>query len=147
MKCREFHLSDFDNFVERDIHSDSVSFHRENIIGIQQLNTAVTVSLVNDEESVLAIFGLVMPWDNFGDCFALLSEDAVKRPIELHKSVLSIIEHFEKVLELHRMQITVKEGYNIGMKWATALGFKQEGLMHKFMPDGGNHYLYARVSK
>ena len=45
-----------------------------------------------------------------------------------------------------RIQIEVKTDYRMGCRWAEALGFKREGLMRRWMPDGSDAYLYGRVS-
>jgi len=98
-----------------------------------------------DENKVYGIFGLYVHWPGVADCWAITSEECVERPISFHRLTLSVIAHYERELSLHRMQITVREGYTEGMRWANKLGFKNEGLMVGYMPDKTNHYRYART--
>jgi RimJ/RimL family protein N-acetyltransferase len=46
---------------------------------------------------------------------------------------------------LHRLQITVKSDDTRAYRWAKALGFEEEGLMRKFLPDGSDSYMMARI--
>lgn len=45
----------------------------------------------------------------------------------------------------HRLEITVPYGFGAGCRLAHLLGFKVEGLMKEYGPDGGDHFLYAQV--
>ena len=77
--------------------------------------------------------------------WAVTSEEVKEKPISFHRLTLSVIAHYERELGLHRIQISVREGYTEGMRWAEKLGFQNEGLMRSYMSDKTNHYRYARV--
>lgn len=65
---------------------------------------------------------------------------------------VSIVKFFRKLMEVkmpqhkcHRLQMEVMKGYTTGQRWATALGFIQEGIMRKFGPNQEDFILYART--
>ena len=98
------------------------------------------------EYMMYGVLGLVVHWQGVAECFAITSNAVRKRPIAFHKAVLTTLMRYEDTLNLHRVQTTVREGYNVGRKWLEKLGFTQEGLMLKYTPEMANHYRYARIS-
>jgi RimJ/RimL family protein N-acetyltransferase len=46
---------------------------------------------------------------------------------------------------LHRIQLTVRTTDKRAEKWAYAIGFKQEGVMHKYGADGVDYLMMART--
>jgi hypothetical protein len=92
----------------------------------------------------LAVLGLTLIREGFAEAWSLTSEEVRDVPISFHRVVLGILSAYEKALRLTRIQMTVRENYEEGKRWARSLGFQEEGLMRKFGPDGSHHFLYAR---
>lgn len=97
-------------------------------------------------EKILAVVGLIDLRPGFAEVWSITSEEIRLAPIGFHKLALALLRHYQKSLGLQRIQISVKEDYLEGAKWAESLGFVREGVMRRYDPDGSNHILYARVS-
>lgn len=95
-----------------------------------------------DGDEVLACAGLSVQWEGRAVGWALVSGNAGRRMVELHKAV-------RRALELHpfrRVETTVYAGFDAGHRWARMLGFEREGCMRAFAPGGEDCDLYARVT-
>jgi len=113
-------------------------------LAVSEAPNSRIVSLTNYEE-VISILGGSIVWPGVMYAWALISEDVKKVPLSFHKAVKSVIEVYAGKEELYRMQLDVKSDYSSGCKWVESLGFKKEGLMRKYGPDGSDYNLYARI--
>ncbi len=97
--------------------------------------------LVNQDGDCCACAGV---WDingHRGHCWALITEDIGRNFFMFHKAVLEFLDN----TGLPRLEMDVLVGFKEGERWAQMLGFKLEGLMHGYNPDGADSYLYARI--
>jgi len=108
------------------------------------MNTAFT--LVKDDK-ILAILGGFPFVPGVIHFWALISKEVRKCPIEFHKECLKVLEWYEKHEKPRRIQWEVDVNYEMGWRWAEALGLQREGIMRKWGQDGTDHYLYARVNE
>lgn len=90
---------------------------------------------------VIACAGVMELWQNRGMAWALLSSDAGRHFVKVHRAV----SRFLDLSELPRIEAYVDEDFAQGHRWITALGFTKEGLMRKFTPEGRDAVLYSRV--
>lgn len=72
---------------------------------------------------------------------------AKKSAILLTKIGFKVLYVIEQYLCLHRSQITVKSADVKAVRWARALGFKNEGTLKNYGPDGSDFYMMARTAK
>jgi len=56
-------------------------------------------------------------------------------PIQFHKAVVSGFQRIIRDYELHRIECNVLSTFQPGIRWATSLGFHQEGLRRKAGPN------------
>ena len=96
-----------------------------------------------DGDRVIACSGCVEIWDNRAMAWALISRDAGRHMVGIHKAVAGFLAG----AKWRRIEATVDVGFNAGMRWMALLGFKQETTepMRAYRPDGGDCYLFARV--
>ena len=97
------------------------------------------------DEHPIAVIGMVVLWPGVAEVWSVISEEARETPISFHKCVLSSLVCHETVLKLHRTQMCVRADYEEGLRWAESLGFKSEGVMLKYGPEGNDFFRYARV--
>jgi RimJ/RimL family protein N-acetyltransferase len=74
-----------------------------------------------------------------------MSDEIVKYPLAIFKTCLAGLKTYENELNLHRIEVAVKDSFKEGLRFAEALGFVREGWMHRYGPDKSSYYLYARV--
>lgn len=77
-----------------------------------------------------------------GHCWMMISEDAGRHFIAVHRAVVRAIE----VCTMQRLEATVDCDFTEGHIWLDMLGFDCEApRMRKYTPDGRDAALYARV--
>lgn len=96
-----------------------------------------------DGDRVIACSGCVEIWDNRAMAWALVSKDAGRHMLGVHRAVSG----FLSAAKWRRIEATVDVGFDAGMRWMALLGFHQETRepMRAYRPDGGDCYLFARV--
>lgn len=73
--------------------------------------------------------------------WALIHEEIGARYFRFHKAVLSFLVG----CKYQRVELATRDGDANAERWAKMLGFKWEGCMDRYFPDGGMGNLYARV--
>lgn len=87
--------------------------------------------------------GVVEIWDNRATAWALVSKDAGRNLVGMHRGIAG----FLSAAKWRRVEAYVDAGFEPGMRWMKMLGFVQETPepMRSFRPDGGDCYMFARV--
>jgi hypothetical protein len=104
------------------------------------------VALVLGEE-VLAMSGLSLLWAGVGQLWMRTCLNAHKYPVAIVKSTRRYLAGLESTLGLRRIQATVRADSVINRRFVEFLGFRTEGTMRGFGPDGSDYILYARVEE
>lgn len=94
----------------------------------------------NDGE-ILGIAVILPQWENRAVMVALMSENAGPHFHKIHKAAL----RFVKACGIRRLEAVVDVGFDAGERWVKMLGFRHEGLMKAYRPDGADMNLFARV--
>lgn len=76
--------------------------------------------------------------------WALISEDTSQVAVSFTRKLRFIIGEFMK--HYHRIQMSVRDGFEDECRWAKLLGFQQEGLMRAYGPDKHDCWLFGRVA-
>ena len=92
----------------------------------------------------VACFGFVPIWPGVGESWLIADDKARTKPIGLTKMGQVFFDILQISYELHRVQIAVRTSDTRAHKWALFLGFKEEGIMRRYGPDGADHYIMAR---
>ncbi len=93
------------------------------------------------ENETIICSGVVHQWQNRAIAWALISQNAGKHFVKVHKAV----KRFLDMSEVNRIEAYVDDGFEEGYRWIEMLGFKHEGLMRQFSPHGLDMHLYAKV--
>lgn len=95
-----------------------------------------------DGGEVFACAGIIPQWEHRAVAWALVGQAAGRHMIELHRAVSqSFRQH-----PFRRIETAVTVEFDEGHRWAQLLGFRREGLMRSYTPEGEDCYLYARVA-
>lgn len=92
---------------------------------------------------ILMIAGLVPQWTNRAVAWTLISQNAGRHFVELHR----IVDNFLETSEFRRIESTVDVDFKAAHRWMDMLGFEVEGYMRAYRPDGADMVLYARVKQ
>jgi RimJ/RimL family protein N-acetyltransferase len=93
------------------------------------------------EGQVLGCAGLVKQWENRAIAWALLSGNIGNEFVRIHRAV----QRFLDLTEFDRVEAHVDADFVAGHRWIRMLGFREEGYMKRFNPNGGDAVLYARL--
>ena len=94
-----------------------------------------------------ACAGIVPQWKGRAIAWSVISKDVSRyNMLWMTRQVLGFFDEVESRLELRRIEITVIEDFMAGHRWAKMLGFKWEGAMECYDPEGNTHIMYARVN-
>ena len=90
---------------------------------------------------IVACSGVVKQWDNRATAWALISENAGKHFVKIHKAV----KRFLDLSDIRRIEAYADVGFDQGHRWLHMLGFEREGYMRCYSPNGNDAVLYARI--
>lgn len=97
-------------------------------------------ALVVDEE-VWACAGVWEIEAHRATAWALIHEEIGLKFLQFHKGVLAFLNE----CKYQRVELVTQDGFTKAERWAGMLGFKWEGCMEKYFPDGKMGNLYARI--
>ena len=101
------------------------------------------VSSVYIEGELCAIAACVPVWPGVVEVFVIAG-----KPVDRHKKAFwklskQFIAEIKENRKPHRIQTAVHVDYAISINYLERLGFKIEGLMKGYAPDGADHYMCA----
>lgn len=98
------------------------------------------------DDQVIGVGGLVEIYPHLAEAWIVLLRNQEYSPLAYTRK---IIKMWNKILSDHprfeRIQATVNEDFEQGIRFLDYLGFENEGLMKKFGPDKSNFYRYAYI--
>ena len=94
----------------------------------------------------LVVAGGIFPvWDGLGEAWMIPSDQIPKYKIKMIKTLRNHIDLITEEDGLRRLQATVRDDFDIAKKFIEFLGFKREGLLKNYGPDGTDHIMYSRT--
>ncbi len=101
------------------------------------------MTLWHDDQFVMC-GGVMVVWAGVGEAWVLGSPDVAKHGKQVYKMCKQGLDAAEKHFNLRRIQATVIEVKFDWIRFAKVLGFKKEGTMFGYGPDGKDYALMAR---
>lgn len=92
-------------------------------------------------DEVLGCAGVMNMWEGRVMAWALISADAGKNFIRIFKAIKRFVDSHPA----DRIEATVDVNFEEGHRLMKMLGFEYEGLARKYLPDGRDVCLYARI--
>ncbi len=97
------------------------------------------------EGRIVGCAGVLPQWPGRAIAWALLTRNLSARHfLRAHHKVLSVLRSAQRD-GARRIETSVDSGFDAGHRWVRALGFRPEGLMRCYSPEGRDHVLYAHV--
>lgn len=91
----------------------------------------------------MAAVGIVILWNHVAEGWALTSDLVRQHPCAFHRAVCHKLRYVMQKYELNRLQLSIQHSNLVSRMWAYRLGFRNEGRMKKFGPEGED---YVRVA-
>lgn len=140
MEIRRFLPHHLDSIVARPFDAREIellSGYRDCLAGLPDVYTF----LKNGQ--VVVIVGLYMPWPGMAEGFMITTSLVERHPIAFHKAMMRGIHIMGDRRSLRRLQVAVHVAHPTGHKWIQRAGFRCEGFMEKYGPDGSDYIRYA----
>lgn len=97
------------------------------------------------EEKVIGCGGLEMLWPGVGEGWCLFVNNIDRYGLSVGKAIKRCFMDMTSQAQLHRCQAILRVDYAAGIKMATWLDFKREGILRQYFPDKTDAYMYARL--
>jgi len=92
----------------------------------------------------IACGGILPLWNRVGEGWVVTSHLVEQYPIIFAKTVWRATKRLIESMDLDRIQTVVDAEHTVSQKWVERMGFKNEGLMKKYL-GGRDFYRYALV--
>ena len=92
-------------------------------------------------------FGFDYKWPGVIEVWMLPGKLAIEHGTILTRAARRLFVKLGPHLNLRRLQIVVDVNREKAVEWADFLGFKREGVMKRYGPEGHDYYMYARIYK
>lgn len=89
--------------------------------------------------------GVVLLWPGVGEAWSFAGDATSRTGLAFHRAVATGLEQIAGDHRLHRIQAACHANHNQGRRWLALLGFKEEGLMQHYGPQGHDFIRYAKV--
>ena len=96
-------------------------------------------------DTVVAIGGIHVLWEGVGEGFCMLSKHAGRWQTSVARYAKTMFDGIIANNDLHRVQASINELDPEAIRFARWLGFKNEGMMPKYGPDGSNNHRMSMV--
>ena len=93
----------------------------------------------------VACGGICLQWDGVGEAWILCGKDVEKIPVTAIRQIVKHLELFTRDLGLWRVQATVCAEWEMARRFVERLGFKAEGRLERYMADGKDAIMYAKL--
>jgi|DEB0MinimDraft_4_1074332.scaffolds.fasta_scaffold104397_1 hypothetical protein len=93
---------------------------------------------------ILCSFGYVLMWPSVAEMWMLTDNQIASHPVALTRSAQRYINHVASDANLKRLQITVNAKHDLALRWADALKFNREGVLHNYGADSADYVMFAR---
>ena len=101
-------------------------------------------TLIIDGEVILCGGVMLLDWQA-GDAWTLFADSYQKYPIACFKACKYVIDKISKEHNLRRVQAIVQTELNGGQRFAERLGFKKEGILQSFGPNGEDFVILGKI--
>lgn len=99
----------------------------------------------SDDGAIAALAIALRKWDGVVEIVAYTTTAVERNPIGFHKACIRGMAFAQEVLQLHKVECIVWEGYMRSVRWLERLGFSREGLLLAHGPDKSNAIAMGRV--
>ena len=112
---------------------------------VEQLGPGYTM-WVDGEIIGCLVFARLM-YQGVAEVLIRMSKNVEHHKLSMHRMAKKNCDKAQEIHGLHRLEARIAEDATRNRRWAESIGFKQEGVLEAFGPNGMNYIQYARVRK
>lgn len=129
----------FEPFHVELLNAQGAQAHEVSYVPDSWINTLRGLTAFDRDRVILC--GGVLTSLGMGTVWAVLSADAGRHMLALHRAT----ERYLEMQQLRRIEAAVQKGFMPGCRWAELLGFRFEGEMPRYGPNGETYLRYGRT--
>lgn len=98
-------------------------------------------------DQILGCAGIFMLWRGVAEVWSVTTPLVEKYPLAFHRAISRGLKVVERSMGLWRIQVAIHGDHQVSLKWIQRLGFRLEGPMPGYGPDGATYERFAIVRK
>ncbi len=99
-------------------------------------------------DTLLCFAGLMHQWEGRAIGWMLASKGLISRDaLWMHRSVLDFLNRHQTADGYRRVETWCYEDEPVSIRWVQMLGFKKEGTLSSYTPEGRNAVMMARIRR
>jgi hypothetical protein len=102
-------------------------------------------SAVVEGKGIACSWGFIPFWPEVYECWMITSTILDSHPIATIRKAQALVDLTASELKARRLQMTVKAGEALSLRFASALKFEREGVLTAYGPDGSDYIMLARI--
>jgi len=131
-------------YVKQDVYDIDVGYEFDRRLLVEGQTTLGSTLL--DGETVLATGGIHMMWEGVGEAWTLVSPKLRGNGLVFARYTKRMFDDIIEANNLRRVQATIHVDDEVSLRFASWLGFKDEGIMSKYGVNGEDYFRVARVA-
>lgn len=113
---------------------------------ITEQNTCALM-IRNDHNNPVGVAGVTVQGGGVGTVWTGFTPGVRGHPLQVTRRVRKLLDQQMKMLDLHRIQITVAVEDTETQRWARLLGFHAECILFHYRGQDGHSFLYVKFSE
>jgi RimJ/RimL family protein N-acetyltransferase len=95
-------------------------------------------------DQIMGCAGIFLLWPGMAEVWAVTTPLVTTHTMAFHRTISRGLDVVERTMRLHRIQVAIHVDHFVSQKWIRRLGFKAEGSMPGYGPDGATYMRFAR---
>lgn len=104
-----------------------------------------TRSVLREDGTPLCVIGVNPLFKGCADVWAFVAGDVRDYAKPFYEQLVDLEKMIVALLELHRLQASVRAEFEIGKQFLLNIGWQQEGILHSYQEIGVDYLQFARI--
>ena len=139
---RQEHADEIISYGMNNILMEIDASFKDHRICLEDKGNAYTLFV--DKKPIVA-GGIIVLWQSVAEGWVMANQNIFEIKLLACKEIKNKTDELCKKNKIKRLQTTVKYDFNSGIRFASWLGLKPEGIMRKYGPDGSDYYRMAKI--
>ena len=139
---RQEHADEIISYGMNNILMEIDASFKENRICQADKGNAYTLFV---ENKPIVAGGIIILWQGVAEGWVMANQNIFEIKLLACKEIKNRTDELCKKNKIKRLQTTVKYDFNSGIRFASWLGLKPEGIMRRYGPDGSDYYRMAKI--
>ena len=136
------------NYTVREFQSaDAIYFPEFTALGIDPTKVPQPAATGLYQGDPVGCAGIVVIRPGLGEGWIMVRQPVNGHGVWITRTIWGLLDRWQAEGKLRRVQATASEKNPKAIRLLELLGFKREGLLEAYRPDGSNSWMYARIRR